>query len=138
MASYEAGYGVGNAISGHDPKVISFSFISWTKEGVLMKKVSYSMAAMNRKQCILCIIMTDRLRLIRYIELGENSVPIARSFESPITGKLLAYVWKVESSKWVEWLFWTLWRTVCYDKETEAHIDELLRLGWLKVNQEET
>lgn len=79
-----------------------------------MKKVSYSMAAMNRKQCILCIIMTDRLRLIRYIELGENSVPIARSFESPITGKLLAYVWKVESSKWVEWLFWTLWRTVCY------------------------
>ena len=62
-----------------------------------MKKVSYSMAAMNRKQCILCIIMTDRLRLIRYIELGENSVPIARSFESPITGKLLAYVWKVQN-----------------------------------------
>lgn len=27
-ASYEAGYGVGNAISGHDPEAISFSFYS--------------------------------------------------------------------------------------------------------------
>ena len=75
-----------------------------------MKKDSYRMVAMNRKQFIL--------------------------FESPITGKFLACTWYVESFKWVEWLFWTLWRTVCCDKEAEAHTDEMIRLGWLKVNED--
>lgn len=27
VASYEAGYGVGNAISGHDPEVVSLLFV---------------------------------------------------------------------------------------------------------------
>jgi hypothetical protein len=100
-----------------------------------MKKNSYRMVAMNRRQFILCDIMT-RLPLIRYAELDENGVPIARVFESPITGKFLASTWYVESFKWVEWLFWTLWRTVCCDKDAEAHMDEMIRLGWLKVNED--
>lgn len=47
MASYEAGYGVGNAISGHDPEAISFSFYSLfililMKEGHRFEKDNFS------------------------------------------------------------------------------------------------
>ena len=86
------------------------------------------MAALNEKQIRLCDIMT-RLRLIRYVELDEESTPIGWMDESPITEKVINIWWRVESLKvfYGIWLF--IWNTLCWDDVAERHMNELKRLG---------
>lgn len=96
-----------------------------------MKKITFQMVALNEKQIWLCDIMT-RLRLIRYVELDEESTPIGWMDESPITEKVINIWWRVESLKvfYRIWLF--IWNTLCWDDVAERHMNELKRLGWVK------
>ena len=132
MASYKAGYGVGNAISGHDLEVIFFSFyFHLVKGGIALKQMVFQMAALNEKQHWLCDIMT-RLRFVRYLELDGKGIPIGWVDESPITEKPINVWWRVKSLK-VFYMVWRLiWGTLCWDDVAERHMNELKQLGWVK------
>ncbi len=95
-----------------------------------MTKKTFQMSALNNKQMWLCDIMT-RLPLIKYTEY-ENGEVVAHLLESPITGKPLDVWWHVESLPIFYKIFFMIWGSrLCFDKEAEHHLDELIKLGWI-------
>lgn len=101
-----------------------------------MKKKAFQMSALNDKQMWLCDIMT-RLRLIKYTERDEADI-VAHVLESPITGKPINVWWYVESLFIVHKVFTSIWNSrICFDKEAERHMDELIKLGWITFDPKE-
>lgn len=95
------------------------------------KKIAFQMSALNNKQMWLCDIMT-RIPLIKYTEYDENGI-VAHLLESPITGKPLDVWWHVETWSIVHRIFFLIWGSrLCFDKEAERRLDELVKLGWIK------
>ena len=95
------------------------------------------MVALNDKQMLLCVIVTH-LRFIKYTERDENAEIVAHVLESPITGKPLSVWWHVESLPVIHRLFVWIWNSrMCYDKEAERHMDELIKLGWISFNADD-